>query len=516
MNRRYIANFSLDKITKEYCDVLIIGTGIAGLYTAVNIDSKCRVIVISKDKINENNSNLAQGGIAACLNPEDSMALHFEDTIKAGNNFNDEKAVKILVEEALGNIKKLMDAGVNFDKDEKGNIKLTKEGGHSKRRILFVKDRTGKEVMKALTKEALARKNIIIMENQFSIDLLTTDNKCLGSLVKNNKEIYAILSKVTVLATGGIGQVYKSTTNSVIATGDGIAMAYRAGAEIIDMEFVQFHPTVLYSENESKKFLISEAVRGEGGVLKNNKKEVFMGKYHKLKDLAPRDVVAKSIFYEMIKENAPCVYLDITHKKEHFVKNRFPNIYKVCLSKGIDITKKYIPVCPAQHYIMGGVRTDYFGKTNIENLYACGETACTRVHGANRLAGNSLLEGLVFGRRVANDINRNIDKIQIEDHLIENDKIYVSINKKKIEEIKTKVKEIMDRNAFIFRNKEALNKALEMTDELLGKLANYNDDSKEFYECFNIATVAYLIIKAAANRDKSLGSHIITDEFQGE
>lgn len=513
MNRRYIANFNLDKLKKEYCDVLIIGTGIAGLYTAINIDSKYRVIVITKDKINENNSNLAQGGIAACFNPEDSMALHFEDTIKAGNNFNDEKAVKILVEEALVNIKKLIDIGVDFDKDKKGNIELAKEGGHSKRRILHFKDRTGKEVMKALAKEVVARKNVTIMENQFSIDLLTTDNKCLGSLVKNEKEIYAILSKVTVLASGGIGQVYKSTTNSAIATGDGIAMAYRAGAKIIDMEFVQFHPTVLYSEKEGKRFLISEAVRGEGGVLKNNKKEAFMGKYHKLKDLAPRDVVAKSILNEMIKEDAPCVYLDISHKKEQFIKNRFPNIYKVCLSNGIDITKDYIPVCPAQHYIMGGVRTDYFGKTNIENLYACGETACTRVHGANRLASNSMLEGLVFGRRIANDINKNIDKIQIEDPLIQNDEIYAPVDKMKIEEIKTNVKEIMDKNAFLFRNREGLRKSMEIMEKISGKLANYNDDSKEFYECFNITTVAYLVIKAAANRDISLGSHIITDEF---
>lgn len=515
MKRRYVTNFSLDNIRKEYCDVLIIGTGVAGLYTAINIDSKHGVIVLSKDKIDENNSNLAQGGIAACLNSDDSIFLHFQDTIKAGNNYNDEKAVKILVEEGPKNVKKLLDIGVNFDKDEKGKIKSTKEGGHTKRRILHFKDKTGKEVMRVLQEEVLKRKNINIKENQYAIDLLTLDNKCLGVLAKNEKGIYAILSKVIVLATGGIGQVYNYTTNSLVATGDGIAMAYRAGAEIVDMEFVQFHPTVLYSEKDSKRFLISEAVRGEGAVLRNNKKEAFMGRYDKMKDLAPRDIVSKSIYNEMIKENALYIYLDITHKNEDFIKKRFPNIYKVCLSKGIDITKEYIPVCPAQHYIMGGVRTDYFGKTNIERLYACGETACTGVHGANRLASNSLLEGLVFGSRIAKDINNNIDKIEIKEYLIANDEIYSSIHKNQIEKIKSKVKEIMGRKAFILRSKEDLNQALSMIEEILDQLINCKEDSKEFYECFNIVTVAYLIIKAALNREKSLGSHIIIDSSWG-
>ncbi|MDK2787534.1 MAG: L-aspartate oxidase [Epulopiscium sp.] len=516
MKRRYLVNFNLDKIKREYCDVLIIGSGVAGLYTSINIDPKYRVIVLSKDMINENNSNLAQGGIAASISPEDSMLLHFEDTIKAGNNYNDKKSVQILVEEALENVKKLMDMGVQFDKDEKGNIKLTREGGHSKNRIFHYQDRTGKEVMRGLTKEALKRENIIIRGNQLAIDLLTLDFKCLGALVKNGAETYAILSKAVVLATGGIGQVYNYTTNSVIATGDGIAMAYRAGAEIIDMEFVQFHPTVLYSPNDHKRFLISEAVRGEGAVLRNNKKEAFMGKYHKLKDLAPRDIVSRSIFNEMIKENSPYVYLDITHKDADFIKNRFPSIYQVCLSKGIDMTKDYIPVCPAQHYLMGGVRTDYFGRTSIERLYACGETACTKVHGANRLASNSLLEGLVFGKRAAEDINQTINKLKIEEPLIKNDEVYESIDQNEIQEIKTKIRETMGRNAFIVRSREGLNEALHITKKVSERLKNCSEDSKAFYECFNIATVAYLIIQAALSREESIGSHMMINREESK
>ncbi|RKD26915.1 L-aspartate oxidase [Caminicella sporogenes DSM 14501] len=512
--RRYITNFRLNSIRKEYCDVLIIGTGIAGLYTSLNIDSNYKVVVLSKDKISENNSNLAQGGIAACFSEDDDINLHFEDTIKAGNYYNDKKAVKILVQEASENIKKLIKIGTNFDKDKDGNIRVTKEGGHSKRRILHSKDETGKEIIRALSEEALKRENINIIENIFAIDLLTVDDKCLGVLVKNEEEIYAILSKATVLATGGIGQVYDNTTNSIIATGDGIAMAYRAGVEIVDMEFVQFHPTALYNESDSKRFLISEAVRGEGAVLRNSKREAFMEKYHELKDLAPRDIVAKSIFNEMLKEDKPCVYLDITHKNEDFIKSRFPNIYKMCLSRNIDMTKDYIPVCPVQHYIMGGVKIDYFGRTNIQRLYACGETSCVRVHGANRLASNSLLEGLVFGNRIANDINKIIERIEIENYLIENEENYKRIDKKQIQEIKVKVKKIMGRYAFILRSKEGLNKALNMIEEILNKLDGCKEDSKEFYECFNIATVAYLIVKAALNREKSLGSHIIVDSLE--
>ncbi|SKC92070.1 L-aspartate oxidase [Maledivibacter halophilus] len=515
MMKRYLINFDLEEIRKEHCDVVIVGTGISGLYTALNISGKYEIKLLTKDKINESNSNLAQGGIAACINKENNINLHIEDTLRAGRYYNDKKSVKILVEEARENIKKLIEIGAIFDKDEHGNIMLTREGGHSERRILHSKDQTGKEVIRSLTEEVKKRKNIKVDEETFVIDLLTYKNKCIGVLVKDDKEIYALLAKAVVLSTGGIGQVYKNTTNSSIATGDGISMAYRVGAKIVDMEFVQFHPTAFYNEKDRKRFLISEAVRGEGAVLRNSKDEAFMENYHKLKDLAPRDIVAKAILIEIKKENNPNVYLDITHRDENFIKNRFPYIYDECLKKGINISKEYIPVCPVQHYIMGGIKADYKGRTNIDYLYACGESASTGVHGANRLASNSLLDGIVFGNRIAQDINIKIGSKSIYNLNLKykhnKDELKCDLNK-----IKERIREVMNRYAFILRGKEGLNKACEIIETIIKELNSYSKDSIEYYECVNMAYVAYLIITSALKRKESLGSHIMVRDLGGE
>lgn len=515
MKKRYLVDFDLNKMKKRYCDVVIVGTGIAGLYTALNIDSKYKVILITKDSISENNSNLAQGGIAACVNEANDIELHIEDTMRAGSNYNDREAVRILVSEAAENIEKLVDFGAKFDRDEKGNLMVTREGGHSERRVLHSKDQTGKEIVRALTEEVKKRENIEVIEEVFAIDILTNRDAAFGMLIKDRSGNYVLYAKATVIAAGGIGQVYRNTTNSKAITGDGIAMAYRAGAKIIDMEFIQFHPTALYSEGDKKRFLISEAVRGEGAVLRNSKGETFMEKYHELRELAPRDIVAKAILTEMKNENKQNVYLDITNRDKEYIKNRFPHIYKECLNRGIDITKEYIPVCPVQHYIMGGIKTDYTGKTNIKGLYACGEAASLGVHGANRLASNSLLDGIVFGNRVAKDINENIASENREgiSLVYKSDRTNAKISLKALRE---KIQEIMNKYVFVFRRYEELNKAYKLAIEVMDELYQTHNDSKEYYECINITTIAYLTIESAIKRKKSIGSHIMIESMEGE
>lgn len=515
MIKRYLTNLNFKRTNKKYYDVIIVGTGVAGLYTALNVNDKYKILMLTKDKIDENNSNLAQGGIAACISNRENMKLHMEDTLKAGSYHNDKEAVRILVSEAPENIQKLVKLGAEFDRNVNGNLMVTMEGGHSERRIIHSKDQTGKEVIRALSREVKNRSNIEVIENSFAIDIITHEDKCIGVLVENEGEIYAVLAKAIVLATGGIGQTYVNTTNSLIATGDGIAMAYRAGAEIIDMEFVQFHPTAFYSEKDRKRFLISEAVRGEGAVLRNNKGEAFMKKYHKMRDLAPRDIVSKAILTEMKQENATNVYLDITHKNEEFIINRFPHIYKECLNRGIDITKEYIPVCPVQHYMMGGIKTDYKGRTSITSLYACGETASLGVHGANRLASNSLLDGIVFGNRVANDINESMILGNVYDIDLEYDRKQEKL-KLDLGNIKETIKEVMSKYVFAFRSEKRLSKAFEIIKEVNQKLNKYSGHNKEYYECANMAVTAYLIIDAALKRKKSLGSHIIVEDLGGD
>jgi len=395
-------------------DVLIIGSGIAGTYTALNISENIDITILAKEEIDVSNSALAQGGIAVSLGEGDSPKFHLQDTLYAGAGLSDNEMVWLLVNEAKDNIKNLCDLGVKFDMSN-GALDLTKEAAHSQRRIIHAKDFTGKEVCDTLIANSKKHKNIKLLEKMYAIDIITEDNTCKATIVLDQKTGKKKLfrSKYVVCASGGFGQLYETTSNPIIATGDGMAMAYRAGATLSDMEFVQFHPTVLFHK-DNKSFLISESVRGEGAILRNCFGERFMQNYHELLELAPRDVVARSIFREMEKTQSDCVYLDITFKDRDYLKDRFQNIFNTCLKYNIDISKDYIPVAPAEHYCMGGIKTDFIGKTEIKNFYACGEVACTGIHGANRLASNSLLEGLVFGKRIANDISMNHLKEKID------------------------------------------------------------------------------------------------------
>lgn len=508
MPLRYLADFDTDKLKKESCDVIILGSGVAGLYSAINLDKDAKIFVISKESMDENNSSLAQGGIAAAVAEDDLPEYHFEDTIRAGAGQCNTEAVTVLVEEAPRDVDILCEIGTNFDRNPDGTLTTTREGGHRRFRIVHaLGDATGKEVVDSLLRECKRRNNITLIENCFAIDILLEKGRFAGLLVKRDQEYSCIVAKAMICASGGVGQVYQNTTNASVITGDGIAMAYRAGAELTNMEFVQFHPTAMYSEVPGEnKFLISEAVRGEGGILRNTEGVRFMPNYHEMAEVAPRDIVARAIFAEMKKTGSPYVYLDVTHKDPQAIKKRFPNIYKHCLDSGIDITKEYIPVCPVQHYFMGGIQTDLWGKTNIEGFYACGEAAHTGVHGANRLASNSLLEGLVFGRRCAEDVNRYMQNHKT----LEPTAVYERNPEQPqpdIEEIRSSIKRLMNDHAGIERNEKDMAVTLEKINVYIAQLEKSNMDSVFAMETMNLAYIAALILKGAIRRKESVGSH---------
>ena len=391
---------------KRVADVLIVGSGVAGLYASLNLRDDLEIIMVSKKSVNLCNSSLAQGGIAVARGKEDFQSF-IEDTLKAGKYENNIDSVRVLVEESMDNINKLMDLGADFEKDENG-VLFTKEGAHEINRIVYHKDITGKHVEDILLENVKRRKNIKIIEECEMVDIYHRDNKCIGALFNKEGENLSIYAKVVILATGGIGGLFKKSTNERIITGDSIGVAIRNNIEIKDLSYIQIHPTAFFSKkSEEKRFLISESVRGEGGKLLNCNGERFVD------ELLPRDIVSKKIYEEMKKTNSNNVFLDVSFMEKSFLQNRFPNIYNKCLEEGIDISKEPIPVAPAQHYFMGGIKVDLNGKTSMENLYAFGETSCTGVHGANRLASNSLLEALVFSRRGALEINSYIDNLEL-------------------------------------------------------------------------------------------------------
>ncbi|MEI6784329.1 MAG: L-aspartate oxidase [Verrucomicrobiota bacterium] len=504
-------------------DFLVLGSGIAGLSFALKVAPHGRVAIITKKDRAESNTNYAQGGIAAVTSKEDSFELHVRDTLQAGAGLCHEAAVRAIIQEGPARIAELIELGMQFTEREiprshgARELDLGKEGGHSKRRILHAKDITGREIERALLAAVAEQPNITIFENHLAINLITSqklgyvgDNQCLGvyALDKQSGQVETFAAPVTLLATGGCGKVYLYTTNPDIATGDGVAMAWRAGAAVANMEFVQFHPTCLYHP-KAKSFLISEAVRGEGAVLKSIGGVEFMDGAHPLKSLAPRDIVARAIDSEMKKSGADYVLLDITHKSARFIIERFPNIYQTCLGYGIDITKEPIPVVPAAHYQCGGVLTNVEGETEIKGLYAVGEVSCTGLHGANRLASNSLLEALVCAHRAAQQVialksapaEFKIPPWHSGNAHNPDEMVVVSHNWDEI-------RRIMWDYVGIVRTNKRLQRAQNRIANLQGEIQEYYWDfivTNDLLELRNIATVAELIVESALRRPESRG-----------
>lgn len=516
-------------------DVLIIGSGIAGLFAALKISEFADVIVVTKKEKAESNTNYAQGGIASVIDSADSFEQHIQDTLIAGAGLCRRESVELMVKEGPDRIKDLIQIGTEFTK--KGNeFDLAKEGGHSRPRILHAKDFTGKEIERALIDAVSKKENIIVLENYIAIDLLTEHNlktdreqklknqNCWGAYLLDcaKNEVIKITAKATILATGGLGQVYLHTTNPRIATGDGFAMAYRAGVKLGNMEFIQFHPTSLYGsanlpEFDSRAFLISEAVRGFGGILRTKNGEEFMHKYDERKELAPRDIVARAIDNELKKSGDDFVYLDITHKNSDEIIDNFPNIYNTCLKIGIDITRQMIPVVPAAHYACGGIIVDQFSRTSLKGLYACGEVSMTGVHGANRLASNSLLEAIVFAHRASVDLRNFISQYdsslpifpEWDDSgtLSQDEKILITHTIKEVKHTmwdyvgivrsNERLKRAQKRIALLFEENEMLYKKTKIFQSIL--------------EARNLIACAHVIIKSAQKRKESRGLHYTID-----
>jgi L-aspartate oxidase len=493
----------------ETADFLIIGAGVAGLRAAIELAPKGRVIVLTKDELTESTTGYAQGGIAVALSDEDEICIHYEDTIKAGDGLCDEEAVRVLVEEGPSLILELISWGAEFDK-EGSKLSFTREAAHSRKRILHSHgDSTGRELERVLIQKIKTFPSVSRYDFAFSIDLIIKDDRCIGASVLRDNKMINIFAKAVVLATGGAGQLFSRTTNPPLATGDGMAIAYRAGAMLQDMEFVQFHPTSFYLPT-APQLLLSEALRGEGAVLKNINGERFMPRYHEMAELAPRDTVARAIISEMVNTGAKHVYLDVTHLDGEFIKRRFPLIYSTCLQFDVDITKDLIPVSPAAHYIMGGVKTNLNGETSIKGLFAAGEVACTGVHGANRLASNSLLEGLVYGARAGKGAAvyaEGIKEIEIMDVEVQKPSESKGLDLDKIRAI---LRQIMWEKVGIIRCGDSLNEAKERLKEF-DFIRNGNFFSRKELELKNMLTTANLIIDSAILRQGSIGAHYRSD-----
>ncbi|MHB1366519.1 MAG: L-aspartate oxidase [Eubacteriales bacterium] len=513
--KRYTVDSSLNNIKTAETDVVIVGCGAAGLYAALNLDPGLKCIILNKAGIKHSNSMYAQGGVATVIQPNefDNTDQHFNDTIVAGAGLCDEKAVSVLVSDAWSNIEQLVKIGVPFDTNN-GSFRLTKEGGHGQNRILHCGgDATGLYLTKSLYEAAAKRDNICIINMIFLTDILTDENGVCGVVTLNaQNELCRFSASKVIIASGGIGHVYRNSTNAICATGDGIAAAYRAGAELKDMEFVQFHPTSFIHPHENGRyFLISEALRGEGAILKNRRGESFMRDVHPLADLAPRDIVSRAIIMEMQKSDIPNVYLDITAKSRYFLKERFPTIYGECMLRGVDIAKDWIPVIPVQHYFMGGIKTDIDGRTNISGLYACGEAACTGVHGANRLASNSLLECLVFGRRCAKHINGS-DIFSAKSDNIDYGTFGKTVEGVDFDSYINEIRNLSTKKCGIIRNDKDLKTALGRVDEIFEELDTIELNNKKEIETYNRSQIASLIILASIKRKKSVGAHFRNDD----
>ena len=470
-------------------NVLIVGGGIAGLYAALNFPDNISVTLICKNDLTISNSSLAQGGIAAVLDEEnDSPTEHIQDTLRAGKFENNLAHLKIMVDEGPADIEKLLSCGVNFTSVQ-NKLLLTLEGGHTKKRVAFHKDSTGREIIEKLIIAVKNRPNVKILPYSTLLNLTKIENG-FNALVSHDKKVLQLQSNYVVLATGGVGRAYQFTTNSPVSTGDGIMFAHKLGAKISDMGAIQFHPTACTLGRE--RFLMSEAVRGEGALLLNVKRERFMHKYHDSLELAPRDVVSKAIIDESHATGSQDFYLDISHRDATFVKERFPNIYKRCLQNGVDITREAAPIFPCQHYIMGGICTDAYGLTSVDRLFAVGECANTGVHGANRLASNSLLEGLVFARRAAQKITKLDDFLDLQEPSCAVD----TSGKTLPTGIRTQIRKILQASYFVTRNKQKAVDGLLLIDKILTDLTAQNYTlNRDFIEAFSIATIAKMILE---------------------
>jgi L-aspartate oxidase len=501
-------------MAEEYADFLVIGSGVAGLRAAIELAPHGTVVIATKDTPSESSTEYAQGGIAVALSDEDEVGIHGEDTLKAGDGLCREDAVKVLVEEGPERIMELISWGAEFDR-EGARLAFTREAAHSKNRILHAHgDSTGKELERVLLTKVRTCHSVKKYPFAFTIDLMVDDARCYGAYMVKKGEPIHLFAKATILATGGAGQIYERTTNPAVATGDGIAIAFRAGAVLEDMEFVQFHPTSLYMPG-APNFLLSEAMRGEGAILRNIHREPFLKRYHPLAELAPRDIVSRAIISEMVKTESPHVYLDLTHLEKDFVKKRFPRISLTCMMYHIDITQDLIPVSPAAHYLMGGIKTDLHGATNIRGLYAAGEVACTGVHGANRLASNSLLEGLVFGARAGKAAARYKAEVR-EDIRVKEDlssritSIPPDFRASALKEVRISLKKLMWEKVGIIRCAESLSLARDAISQWVPSVGG-SPFTREEQELKNMITVASLITEAAMARRGSVGAHYRSD-----
>ncbi|BAV09209.1 L-aspartate oxidase [Filimonas lacunae] len=523
-------------------DFLVIGSGIAGLTYALKIARRYpdkKIIVITKTQADETNTKYAQGGVAGVWDEDkDSFEKHIEDTLIAGDGLCNPRAVEIVVKEGPERIREIIEYGTRFDKDAAGDYELGREGGHSEHRILHHKDVTGKEIERALLETATNTANIEVINHCFVVDLITQhhlgylvtkstpDITCYGVYVLNlrTNKIEKIVSRTTLLATGGCGQAYRTTTNPRIATGDGVAMVYRAKGRIENMEFIQFHPTALYEPGVSPSFLITEAVRGDGGILRNKDGEAFMERYDERRDLAPRDIVARAIDSEMKRTGTEYVFLDCRHMDKDKFLHHFPNIYEKCLSIGIDVMQQMIPVAPAAHYSCGGIKTDDWARTSIQHLYACGECASTGLHGANRLASNSLLEAMVYGHRAYLDIVKRLEETGDLPGL-ESEAAIPDWNTKGttdpkemilITQSQKELQQVMSDYVGIVRNDVRLERAMKRLDLLhveTEQLYQTTKVSPQLCELRNLISVGYLIVKGAQFRKESRGLHYNTDHL---
>lgn len=504
-------------------DFLIVGSGIAGLYTSLLLKDVGEVMIVTKARVNEANTTYAQGGIAAVLETPDTVQSHYDDTLIAGAGLCDPDAVRVLVHEGPEHVRKLAEIGVPFARDHSGHFDLGREAGHAFNRIVHATDFTGREVENALH-AAVREAGIPILEQTSVVELImpfhlkdeTQPHRCYGAYVYDRRtwDIRIVRARAVILACGGAGQVYLHNTNPDVATGDGVALAYRAGAVISNMEFYQFHPTALYCPGK-KTFLISEAVRGHGAVLRGLDGEPFMQRYDERLELAPRDIVARAIDAELKRTGASHVWLDITHKSREDLMGRFPNIYAACVERGFDMATQLLPVVPAAHYMCGGIRTDLFGRTNIDGLFAVGETACTGVHGGNRLASNSLLEGLVFGARAAQYLRENFKREILRPvrpwnkEGLENAEEWILVQHN-LEEVRS----VMWNYVGIVRSNLRLNRALRRITLLLDEVTDFYRRTviqNKILELRNLTLVAHLIIRSALARKESRGLHYSTD-----